>query len=48
MMINNLKTYIIQKRCKHVESVDSECPFTMKTYTNCINCGKRLKVISNI
>lgn len=47
-MLNKLKVYFIQKRCKHYESIDSECPFTMKTYTNCLSCGKRLKVTSNI
>lgn len=47
-MFNSLKLSLKQKLCKHLETVDSSCPFTMKTYTNCISCGKRLKTISNI
>jgi len=30
--------------CKHKESSISSCPFTGKTYTNCLRCFKRLKV----
>lgn len=47
-MFENFKLSLKQKRCKHVETVDSACPFTMKTYTNCTSCGKRLKTVSNI
>ena len=28
--------------CKHLESSISSCPFTGKTYTNCLKCFKRL------
>lgn len=28
--------------CKHLESSISSCPFTGRTYTNCLKCFKRL------
>jgi len=30
--------------CNHLESSISSCPFTGRTYTNCLKCFKRLKV----
>jgi hypothetical protein len=28
--------------CKHLESSISSCPYTGRTYTNCLKCFKRL------
>jgi 4-hydroxy-3-methylbut-2-en-1-yl diphosphate synthase IspG/GcpE len=28
--------------CKHLDSSISSCPFTGRTYTNCLKCFKRL------
>jgi hypothetical protein len=43
-MLNKLKTKIKEKLCKHERTVDSSCPYTMKTYTYCNLCNKRVRV----
>ena len=41
---NILKIVIQQKVCKHLDFNTSACPFTGKTYTDCLKCFKRLNV----
>lgn len=47
-MLNSIKIKLKQKFCDHSQTVKSSCPYTMKTYTNCVNCEKRLSVVSDI
>lgn len=42
--INISKTMVKQKFCKHVNLESSSCPFTGRTYTDCLKCFKRLNV----
>jgi hypothetical protein len=37
-----------QSICSHKETFDASCPFTMRTYTSCIKCTKRLRSVSNL
>jgi len=43
-LINISKTIVKQKSCKHVDLESSSCPFTGRTYTDCLKCFKRLNV----
>jgi 4-hydroxy-3-methylbut-2-en-1-yl diphosphate synthase IspG/GcpE len=38
------KTIVQQKFCNHVNLESSSCPFTGRTYTDCLKCFKRLNV----
>ena len=42
--VNILKTTVKQKFCNHVDFESSSCPFTGRTYTDCLRCFKRLNV----
>ena len=42
--INISRIIAKQKFCKHVNFESSACPFTGKTYTDCLRCFKRLNV----
>ncbi len=42
--INISKTIVQQKFCKHVDFESLACPFTGRTYTDCLRCFKRLNV----
>jgi hypothetical protein len=46
--IKTLKEVVKQIICKHEETYDASCPFTMRTYTSCIKCSKRIKSVSNL
>ncbi len=46
-MFNTLKTKIKEKLCKHEYTADSSCPYTMKTYTYCNSCSKRVRVVQS-
>lgn len=37
-----------QSLCSHKNTSDASCPFTMRTYTSCLKCGKRISSISNL
>ena len=37
-----------QYLCRHSKTQDASCPFTMRTYTNCIKCNKRIRSVSNL
>lgn len=38
------KAFTLRFFCKHLESSISSCPFTEKTYTNCLRCFKKLNI----
>ena len=40
--IDVTKALILSLFCKHIESSASSCPFTGRTYTDCLKCFKRL------
>jgi hypothetical protein len=41
----NISTIIVKQRfCKHADLESSSCPFTGRTYTDCLKCFKRLNV----
>ena len=40
--IDVAKAFTQRLFCKHNESSISSCPFTGRTYTNCLKCFKRL------
>ena len=42
--IDVTKALTLSLFCKHIESSVSSCPFTGRTYTDCLKCFKRLNV----
>jgi hypothetical protein len=42
--IDILAVFVKKRFCKHVDFESSACPFTGRTYTNCLKCFKRLNV----
>lgn len=38
------KKLIKQQFCKHTETHALTCPYTHRTYTDCSNCERRLKI----
>lgn len=42
--INTFKIFVIRPFCKHSQVDVASCPFTGKTYTDCLRCFKRLSV----